>query len=246
MSKIYVVGIGSGDKENMTVKAVHAIEQSDIIIGYSKYIELVQKEFPQKEFIASSMKEEVERCELTIQMAEEKNCMISLISSGDSGIYGMASVLLETANKQKSDVEIEIIPGVTSAVFSAALLGAPIAHDFAVISLSDLLTSWELIEKRIEMAAKGDFVICFYNPKSKKRKEYVNLAIDILLQYKEKNTPVGIVKNAGREEQSIYICMLQDLKEKTNEIDMFSTIIVGNSQSYVIGNRIITPRGYFH
>lgn len=246
MSKIYVVGIGSGDKENMTLKAVHAIEQSDIITGYSKYIELIQKEFPQKKFIVSAMKEEVKRCELTIQIAEEKNCTISLISSGDSGIYGMASVLLETAHKQKSDIEIEIVPGVTSAVFSAALLGAPIAHDFAVISLSDLLTPWELIEKRIEVAAKGDFVICFYNPKSKKRKEYINLAADILLQYKKKNTPVGIVKNAGREEQNIYICALEDLKEKTNEIDMFSTVIVGNSQSYIKDKKMITPRGYFY
>lgn len=246
MSKIYVVGIGSGNRENMTLKAINVIEQSDVIVGYSKYIELIEKEFPEKKMIMSSMKEEVKRCELIIHMAEEKDCVLSLISSGDSGIYGMASVLLETASKQKSDVEIEVVAGITSAIFSAALLGAPIAHDLAVISLSDLLTPWGLIEKRIEMAAKGDFVICFYNPKSKKRKEYINLATDILLQHKKKHTPVGIVKNAGREGESVCICLLENLKKQSDMIDMFSTVIVGNSQSYVEGKKMITPRGYFH
>lgn len=241
MGKIYVVGIGPGNRDNMTLRAIQAIEESSIIIGYSKYIELIKNDCIGKELISSPMKKEVERCELTVKKAEEGNT-VAIISSGDSGIYGMAGIMLQTVSKMKSDVEIEVIPGITSASVSAALLGAPLMHDFAVISLSDLMTSWELIEKRISLASQGDFVICIYNPKSKKRQHYIRKAEEIIRKHRKENTPVGIVQNAGRENQCVTICTLSNLSSQ--EIDMFSTVIIGNSQSYEDMGKLITPRGY--
>lgn len=244
MSKIYVIGIGPGNKENMTLRAIKALEDSDIIIGYTKYIDLIQKEFPQKKFISSPMKKEVDRCELTIHTAQQQKATIALISSGDSGIYGMAGILLETATRLNSNIPIEIIPGVTSACASAALLGAPLAHDFAVISLSDLLTPLDLIFQRIALAAEGDFVIAIYNPKSKNRQDYIERAVEIVLKYKDKNTPVGIVNHAGREAEEVLLTTLENIKELLDHITMFSTIIIGNSKTYIENGRLITPRGY--
>ena len=242
-SNIYVVGIGPGDKKNMTLRCIEVLDKSDIIIGYSKYIELIEPYYNNKTLISSPMKKEVDRCIETINIANSNdNKIISIISSGDSGIYGMAGVLLETADRMNFKGNIEIIPGVTSLCASASILGAPLVHDFATISLSDLLTPIETIKKRIELAAQGDFVICLYNPKSKNRTDYVNMTVDIILKYREFNTPVGIVRNAYREDESFIICTLDSLKNQY--VDMFSTIIIGNSQSYISMKKIITPRGY--
>ena len=242
-AKIYVGGLRPADRKNMTLRCIDALENSDVIIGYSKYIELVEEYYSHKTLISSPMKKEVDRCIETINIAlSDGGKTVSLISSGDSGIYGMAGVLLETADRMNFEGEIEIIPGVTALSASASVLGAPVIHDFAVISLSDLLTPLDTIKKRIELAAEGDFVICIYNPKSKKRTDYVDMAVDIILKHRKGKTPVGIVRNAGRKDESCVICTLDALKSQY--VDMFSTIIIGNSQSYQSFGKIITPRGY--
>lgn len=241
MGKIYVIGIGPGDLEHMTIKAREALEESDLIVGYSTYVELIKEYFPQKEFISSQMTREVERCIMVLQKAEEGRT-VALISSGDSGIYGMAGIMLEVASKEGSSIPVEVVPGVTAASAAAAVLGAPVMHDFAVISLSDLLTPWETIEKRLEYAAMGDFVVCLYNPKSRNRQDYIRIARDILLQHRQGGTPVGIVRNAGRKQESMDIATLETMLDF--EIDMFTMVIIGNSMTYIEGKRIITPRGY--
>ncbi len=241
MGKIYVIGIGPGDLEHMTIKAREALEESDLIVGYSTYVELIKEYFPQKEFISSQMTREVERCIMVLQKAEEGR-IVALISSGDSGIYGMAGIMLEVASKEGSSIPVEVVPGVTAASAAAAVLGAPVMHDFAVISLSDLLTPWETIEKRLEYAAMGDFVVCLYNPKSRNRQDYIRIARDLLLQHRQGGTPVGIVRNAGRKQESMDIATLETMLDF--EIDMFTMVIIGNSMTYIEGKRIITPRGY--
>ncbi|MCX7923581.1 MAG: precorrin-3B C(17)-methyltransferase [Clostridia bacterium] len=241
MGKIFVVGIGPGGMEDMTPRAKNAIENSDIIIGYSTYIDLIKDCFQGKQFISSGMTREVERCTLVLEKALEGNT-ISLVSSGDSGIYGMAGIMLEIANKSQEKVEVEVIPGITAATAAAAVLGAPLMHDFAVISLSDLMTPWELIQKRLEYAAAGDFVTCLYNPKSKNRSEYIGIARDIMLKSRKENTPVGLVRNAGRQNETHTITTLAQMLE--HEIDMFTVVIIGNSQTYIENGKIITPRGY--
>lgn len=241
MSVIFVVGIGPGGFEDMTPRAKKAIDESDFIVGYSTYIDIVRPYFPEKQFICSGMTREVERCELVLQKAVE-GYKVAIISSGDSGIYGMAGIMLEVANRSGSNVPVEIIPGITAANAAAAVLGAPIMHDYAVISLSDCLTPWDVIYKRIECAAIGDFVVCFYNPKSRKRTEYIGAARDVLLKNRSSSTPVGIVRNAGRKNECSYITTLENMLEY--EIDMFTLVIVGNSTTYVENGKIITPRGY--
>lgn len=241
MSKITVIGIGPGSMADMTPRAKAAIEDSDIVMGYSTYIGLVEKHFPQKEFLSSGMTREIERCHLALQKAQEGKS-VALISSGDSGIYGMAGIMLEVANQSGSGIPVEIIPGITAASAAAAILGAPLMHDFAVISLSDLLTPLDLIYKRVECAAQGDFIICLYNPKSKSRVDYIDKARNIVLQYRKAETPVGIVRNAGREDEEYDIATLSDMLDF--EIDMFTVVMMGNSKTYVENGRIITPRGY--
>lgn len=241
MGKIYVIGIGPGDLEHMTIKAREALEESDLIVGYSTYVELIKEYFPQKEFVSSQMTREVERCIMVLQKAEEGRT-VALISSGDSGIYGMAGIMLEVVSKEGSSIPVEVVPGVTAASAAAAVLGAPVMHDFAAISLSDLLTPWETIEKRLEYAAMGDFVVCLYNPKSRNRQDYIRIARDILLQHRQGSTPVGIVRNAGRRQESMDIATLETMLDF--EIDMFTMVIIGNSMTYIEGKRIITPRGY--
>jgi len=241
MSKIYVVGIGPGGPEDMTPRARKAIEDSDIVVGYSTYIKLIEKYFPGKEFISSGMTREIERCNMVLEKAG-KGYTVALISSGDSGVYGMAGIMLEVVNRSKSDIPVEIIPGITAANAAAAVLGAPLMHDFAVISLSDLLTPWELICRRVEHAAMADFVICFYNPKSKGRSGYIGIARDIILKYRSAGTPVGIVRNAGRENESCVVATLDSMLDF--DIDMFTVVIVGNSNTYIENGKIITPRGY--
>lgn len=238
MGKIYVVGLGPGNKENMTFRAYDVLKNSDIIIGYKTYIDLIEGMFPDKKIIKSYMKKEVARCEETLKLALEGN-IISLISSGDAGVYGMAGLMLEIADGQ---VEVEIVPGITSANASASLGGAPIVHDSVNISLSNLLTDWELIKKRIDLASQGDFVITLYNPKSSGRPELINEARDIMLKHKRKDTPVLIARNVGREGENYDITTLSEMLDY--EINMFSTVIIGNSNTKVINNKIITPRGY--
>ena len=238
MGKIYVVGLGPGNKENMTFRAYDVLKNSDIIIGYKTYVDLIEDMFPDKKIIKSYMKKEVARCEETLKLALEGN-ITSLISSGDAGVYGMAGLMLEIAGGQ---VEVEIVPGITSANASASLGGAPIVHDSVNISLSNLLTDWELIKKRIDLASQGDFVITLYNPKSSGRPELINEARDIMLKHKRKDTPVLIARNVGREGENYDITTLDKILDY--EINMFSTVIIGNSNTKVLNNKMITPRGY--
>lgn len=237
MAKLYVVGIGPGGKEHMTYRAVEVIKKSDVVVGYAPYIEYLGELTKGKELFSTGMKGEIERCKKAIEMVEAgKNTTI--ISTGDAGLYGMAGPVLELAK----DIEIEIVPGVTAAFSAAAELGSPIMHDYASISLSDLLTPWEIILKRIEKAAEGDFVIAIYNPRSKGRKDHLKQAIDLILKHRKGGTPVGIVKNSGRKAREITVTTLENIDYEA--IDMLTIVIVGNSKTYIDGKRIITPRGY--
>lgn len=239
-NKIYVVGFGPGDESQITNQARNAIVESDIVIGYTLYVELIGKIFPNKKYLSTPMKKEVERCKLALETAREGN-KVAFVCSGDAGVYGMASLILELQEDFK-DVEVEIVPGLTAATAGAAILGAPINHDFAVISLSDLLTPWEKIEKRLSCAADADLVICLYNPSSMKRHDYLQKACDILLKFKSSDTICGYVKNIAREGESKKILTLQELRNE--QVDMFTTVFVGNSQTRNIGENMVTPRGY--
>ncbi len=238
MAKIYVVGIGPGKKGDMTFRAYDALEKSDVIIGYKTYIDLIKEYFPEKELISSPMKKEVDRCREVVEIAESGKT-VSLISSGDAGIYGMAGIMLEIVPE---GIETEIIPGVTASNAAAATAGAPLMHDFATISLSDLLTDWDLIKKRVDLASQGDFVISLYNPKSKGRTTQIEDAAEIMLKYKSPETPVAIVRNAGREDERVTAATLGTMLE--HEIDMLTVIIIGNSKTFMKNGKIITPRGY--
>lgn len=241
MGKLYVVGFGPGGYEHMTAKAIEVIRKADVVTGYTTYVNILKEYFPDKQYLATPMMQEVKRCEMAVEEAK-KDQVVAMVSSGDSGIYGMAGIIYQVAEEKQADIEIETVPGVTAASAAASVLGAPLMHDFAVISLSDLMTPLELIMKRVDCAGQGDLIVCLYNPKSRKRTGYVEQAADILLKYRKKETPVGIVRNAGRKEESACVTTLEGLKDA--EIDMFSVVIIGNSQTYVRGGRMITPRGY--
>ena len=202
---------------------------------------MLKEFFPDKEYVATPMTKEMDRCRMAIDLADEGKT-VAMVSSGDSGIYGMAGILLEIAREKKSDVEIETVPGVTAASAAASVLGAPLMHDFTVISLSDLMTPYNLIMKRVDCAGQGDFIVCLYNPKSKKRADYVEKAAEILMKYRDPKTPVGVVRHAGRAEQASYLTTLDAIKDAP--IDMFSIVIIGNSNTYVADGKMITPRGY--
>ena len=242
---IFVVGLGPGGQDDMTPRAVNALERSDIICGYVTYIDLI-KDFDilkAKDLRPSGMKHEAERCREVLQLAldnPDKN--IALVSSGDPGVYGMAGLMLEIADNADNKVEVEIIPGVTAANSAAAVLGAPLMHDFAIISLSDLLTPKDLIAKRLDAAAQADFVICLYNPASHGRPEHFKWACDILLQHKSPDTPAGWVSNIGRKDQNYKIMTLKEIRDE--KLDMFCTAVIGNSQTKIKNNKMITPRGY--
>ena len=238
---IYVVGFGPGDKQFMTMQAVEIIEQADLIVGYTTYTDILKAQFPDKKYISTPMRKETDRCRLAIEKALEGNT-VAMVSSGDSGIYGMAGIMLEIADDMQADVEIVTVPGITAASTAASVLGAPLMHDLSLISLSDLMTPLELIFRRVEAAASADFVISLYNPKSGKRVDYLEKAADIILKYRDKGTPVGIVRNAGRPDQKAWLTTLSELKNEP--VDMFCVVIVGNSQTYIKNNRMITPRGY--
>ena len=240
MNKIYVVGIGPGAYEKMTIEAARSLEKCDVIIGYTVYIDLVKDHFPGKTFLSTPMKKEKERCVLAFEEAA-KGQEVAMICSGDAGVYGMAGLMYEVSVNYP-DTELEIIPGVTAATGGAAVLGAPLIHDFCLISLSDLLTPWELIERRLEDAAHGDFVVCLYNPSSVKRHDYLSKACDIMMKHKSPDTVCGIVSNIGREGEAMKVMSLRELRD--TEVDMFTTVFIGNSSTKEIKGRMVTPRGY--
>ncbi len=243
MGKITIVGIGPGNISEMTPKARLAIETAEIIAGYNTYIKLIPELVSGKKIIGTAMMQEIERCQMAIEESRSgKN--VALISSGDAGIYGMAGLVIDMILDlpENERPQFEVVAGISAVNAAAAILGAPLMHDFAVISLSDLMTPWELIKKRVECAAVGDFVIALYNPKSKKRVKNILEVQEILLRYKNKNTPVGIVTNAGRLNEQKIISTLENFT--TEEINMFTLVLIGNSQTYVKAGFMITPRGY--
>lgn len=243
MGKITAVGLGPGGPEDMTPRALKAIQEAEVIAGYTPYIKLIEPLVGDREIIGTGMMQEVDRCRLAVESAAAgKNTII--VSSGDSGVYGMAGLILELLEQYDAAhrPKAEIIAGLSAVNAAAAILGAPLMHDFAVISLSDRLTPWELIKKRAAYAAQGDFVIALYNPKSKSRVKNIDEIHNILLQYKDPETPVGIVKNASRPEQRKILSNLRDFIEE--DIDMFSLVIIGNSKTYIKDGWMITPRGY--
>ena len=225
----------------MTIQAIAAMKAADIIVGYTTYIDLLRGIFPDKNFLDTPMTREVERCRIALEEAM-KGQQVALVSSGDSGIYGMAGIMLQVVQASGADIPVRIIPGVTAASAGASMLGAPLMNDFAVISLSDLMVPLEQIMLRVKCAAEGDFVICLYNPKSRKRKDYLEKAADIVMSFRDSETPVGIVRRAGRENSTYELTTLRELKNA--EVDMFTIVIIGNSMTYVRDGRMITPRGY--
>ena len=238
--KLYVIGLGPGDLKHTTNRALEALEESDLIIGYKVYIDIIRDTFSHKTLIASAMRREVARCRSAIEETLSGKT-VAIVCSGDAGIYGMAGLIYELA-QQYDPIEIEIVPGITAACSGSAVLGAPLTHDFAVISLSDLLTPWAQIEKRLECAAMGDFAICLYNPSSKKRSDYLKKACEIILRHQDKKTTCGYVKNIGRKGEAVTLLTLEALRETS--VDMFTTIFIGNSKSQNINGKMITPRGY--
>lgn len=240
MSKIYVTGLGPGAADQMTIRARNVLERCPVIIGYTVYIDLIRDEFPDKTYLSTPMRKEAERCRMAFAEAE-KGQDVAMVCSGDAGIYGMAGLICEIG-RDYPEIGIEIVPGITAASGGAAVLGAPLMHDFAVISLSDLLTPWEKIERRLDAAAAADFVICLYNPSSRKRADYLERACEIVLKHKKGDTVCGIVRNIGREGESCEILSLEQLREK--KVDMFTTVFIGNSATMELNGRMVTPRGY--
>ena len=240
MSKIYVTGLGPGAKDQMTIRARKVLEHCPVIIGYTVYIDLIRDQFPDKQYLSTPMRREADRCRMAFEEAE-KGQDVAMVCSGDAGVYGMAGLICEIG-KDYPETEIEIVPGITAASAGAALLGAPLMHDFAVVSLSDLLTPWEKIEKRLRLAAEADFAICLYNPGSKKRADYLSRACRIVLEYRDGANVCGIARNIGRKGESVRILSLEQLKDA--QADMFSTVFIGNSQTVELNGRMVTPRGY--
>ncbi len=257
MKRLYIIGIGPGDQKYMTHEAEEALRESELVVGYEVYINLIKDYHKEKDYYSTGMGDEKRRCLYAIEQAE-KGRTTAVISSGDAGVYGMASLVLQTEAERKSisaseekgnknfgeGVDITIIPGITAALSGAAKLGAPIGNDFAVISLSTALTPWEVIEKRIRNAVEGDFVIVIYNPKSRHRRKTLDMACDIISDYVGCNRPAGYVKNVGRDKEVTCVCTVSELKDA--EIDMFTTVFIGNSTTEIIDGRLITGRKYLN
>lgn len=250
--KIYIVGTGPGNVAHITPYAQNAIKESDFIVGYGTYLDLIPELIKDKKVISTGMTEEIDRCKKAIELANEGKT-VSVISGGDPGIYAMAGLVFELIRDDKTNAtdlynskicmpDIEVIPGISALNACASRLGAPLMHDFASISLSDRLTPWEVIAKRVEAVASADFVIVLYNPKSRGRIEHINVAVSIIQKYRNPDTPVGIVKKAMREGETVIITDLQHLIE--HAIDMQTTIIIGNSRTFIWEGWIVTPRGY--
>ena len=240
MSTVYVVGLGPGAGEQMTVRAEKILEACPVILGYTVYIDLVREQYPEKKFLSTPMKQEVKRCQMAFEEAV-KGQDVAMVCSGDAGVYGMAGLIYEVG-REYPEIKIEIIPGITAATGGAAVLGAPLMHDFAVISLSDLLTPWDVIEKRLRAAAYGDFAVALYNPSSHKRADYLRRACEILLEQKSPDTICGIARNIGREECSSNVLTLSELHD--TPVDMFCTVFIGSSSTRNINGKMVTPRGY--
>lgn len=240
MKRLYVVGIGPGDYQRMTMEAVSILEECEVIAGYTVYVSLIQEHFPDKDYIITGMKQEKERCRLALGAAA-KGQKTAMVCSGDAGVYGMAGILYEMGQGYP-DVEIVVAAGVTAALSGAALLGAPLGHDFAVISLSDLLTPYAKIEQRLRCAAMSDLAICIYNPVSMKRNDYLNKACKVVMEYQAGETVCGYVRNIARDGQHCQILTLAELAD--TQVDMFTTVFIGNSQTKRIGEKMVTPRGY--
>ncbi|HDT3949822.1 TPA: precorrin-3B C(17)-methyltransferase [Klebsiella pneumoniae subsp. pneumoniae] len=236
-----VIGIGPGSQAMMTMEAVEALQAAEIVVGYKTYTHLVKAFTGDKQVIKTGMCKEIERCQAAIELAQAGH-NVALISSGDAGIYGMAGLVLELVNKQQLDIEVRLILGMTASIAAASLLGAPLMHDFCHISLSDLLTPWPVIEKRIVAAGEADFVICFYNPRSRGREGHLARAFALLAASKSADTPVGVVKSAGRKKQEKWLTTLGEMDFAP--VDMTSLVIVGNKATYIDNGLMITPRGY--
>ena len=240
MKQLYIVGIGPGKKEGMTFEATEALRCSDCIVGYHVYTELVQADFPEKEYYTTPMTKEVDRCREALALADAGKT-VSLICSGDAGVYGMSGLVWQL-HGEYPEVDIQVVAGVTAALAGAAVLGAPLIHDFALISLSDLLTTWEKIEKRLFLAAEADFVIVLYNPSSKKRHDYLKKACELVMRYQPGSIICGTVQQIGREGESCKLYTLEELRDA--QVDMFTTVFIGNSQTRVIDGHMVTPRCY--
>ena len=239
---IFVVGLGPGGKDEITPRAMRALEMSDIIVGYKFYVDLLVPMFEHKTSLPFAMKQEVDRCRQVAQLALTGKT-VSLVSSGDAGVYGMAGLMLEVLDALGDNtIDVEVVPGITAACSAAAVLGAPLTHDFAVVSLSDLLTPWDLIEKRLSLAAEADFVLCLYNPASRTRRDYLRRACETILKHREECTPSGWARNAGREGEAHKILTLSELRGE--ELDMLCTVVIGNSTTKNLRGRMVTPRGY--
>lgn len=238
---VYIVGIGPGEEKMMSLQARQTMEECAVIVGYTVYVDLVRELFPGKEFMTTPMRRELERCRLCFDLAMQGR-RVAMICSGDAGVYGMAAPILEM-QEEYPDVEVIVVAGITAASSGAAVLGAPLNHDFCVISLSDLLTPWEKIEARLRAAVMGDFAIVLYNPSSHKRRDYLRRACEILLDAGARpELACGYVENIGRDGMTSRVCTLDELREA--EVNMFTTVFIGNSRSFIRGGRLITPRGY--
>lgn len=238
--KLYVIGIGPGGEEQMTLQAVRALQDCNCVAGYSLYLDLIAPLIEGKERLETGMTREVDRC-TAARDAALTGKQVAVISSGDAGIYGMAGLMFEVCQAYP-EIQIEVIPGITAACSGGAVLGSPLTNDFAVISLSDLLTPWQTIERRLHGAAQGDFCICLYNPASKRRTDHLQKACDILLKERRPETPCGLVRNIGRDGQTMQIMTLQELRD--TQVDMLTTVFVGNSMTRIIDGHLVTPRGY--
>ena len=239
--KVTVIGLGPGGGADLTGRARAALEECDLLVGYTAYIDLVKEDFPDKETLSTGMRREVDRCRAAVEAALTGKS-VAVVCSGDSGVYGMAGLIYEVA-QEYDPIDIEVVPGITAACGWAAVLGAPLTHDFAVVSLSDLLTPWEKIEARLTAAARADFVLCLYNPASRSRPDYLRRACDILLAAgKSPDTVCGTVRNIGRAGEEAGLLTLGQLQD--TQVDMFTTVFVGNSQTKVLGGKMVTPRGY--
>ncbi len=238
---IYIIGLGPGEHSQITPKAIEALKCCDVVAGYTVYIDLIRELVNDMELIQTPMLQEVERCKKAALAASEGKT-VAMVSSGDAGIYGMASLMLEVLEELGVETELEVIAGITAASSAAAVLGAPLTHDFAVISLSNLLTPWEKIEKRLNLASQAGFILVIYNPTSKKRHDFLSKACEIVMNNLGPEIRCGYVKNIGREGQTHKLLTLKELKDE--QVDMFTTIIIGNETTRIIGDKLVTPRGY--
>lgn len=238
--KLTCVGLGPGAHGDLTLRARAALDEAELIVGYTTYVELIRDDYPSKELLSTPMRKEEERCRIALERAAA-GTRVAMVCSGDPGVYGMAGLLIDLAQDYPG-VEVEVVPGVSAANGGAAVLGAPLMHDWCSISLSDLMTPWELIERRLEAAAQADFCISLYNPSSRGRRDHLQRACDVMLRHRAPETVCGYVRNIGREGQEERILTLADLREA--QVDMLTCVFVGNSQTRVVEGRMVTPRGY--